>query len=302
MSGYFVPGWHPDYADEAREKIESQGGYVTLEYGDDSALPEAISLSSFIRWPYDQGPVGSCFANAAAQQVQILTASDNSDGFSSWELYQLSRAFIWHEGRKLDGLLGNRSDGGSVSNAVLSTGNVGVPKEQTWPYKPNHNYLERTPPADVYAEANTNRVTAIAQAPIDKWKRSLKNLDPISIGIWWPYGWDNDVDSNGRVKRIGSGEYGHALVVIGYIEDWDGHLWWQIENSHGGIYNPVPEKIQKRIPGYRGYSPNNPSKVYSFWVRDDMIREVMGYGNSEAVAAAGINGFRKKPLPWGRVL
>lgn len=302
MSGYFVPGWHPEYAMAAKEEMDKIGGYVTADYGDTSALPEAMSLSAYLHWSYDQGPVGSCFAVAAAQAFQVLTSADNSDGYAKWDLFPLSRAFVWYEGRRRDGLLGSRMDGGSVTNAMLAMKEPGVPRESTWPYKPNHSFLERKPAEDAYTEAKENRVTAVASVPIDQWKRSIKNLNPITIGIWWPYGWDNQINTSGQAVTIGQGTFGHALVVIGYIEDWNGKLWWQIENSHGAIYHPIPPDIQKRVPGYIGYSANDPSRVFSFWVRDDMLREVLGYGNQETIVAAGLSGFRAKPLPWSKVL
>src|SRR6476646_9901964 len=123
MTRPFVPGWDPATAVRARAGFHARGqSFVSAIFADDDRpLPQAFSLARFRLWPFDQGPVGSCFANAAAQAFQIHTAADATDG-ARWELVPLSRRLVWFQGRKLDGSLGSSGDGGSVTNAMAGMG------------------------------------------------------------------------------------------------------------------------------------------------------------------------------------
>lgn len=304
MSRTFFGGWHPDYAERAR----SQYPFVTLSRGvgepfsdDNRPLPAAVSLSKFRKWPFDQGQVGSCFANAAAQSFQIHTAADNAEQ-QRWEEVELSRRIVWYQGRKLDGLLGSRQDGGSVTNALAAMAEapsgVGCCKEAEWPYKDDHRWLEQTPPSSVLAEAGLNRLSQIAEVAIgDGWKRAIRNGHPITIGIWWPYGWDTEGAT--FFDSIGMGGFGHALAVIGWLEK-GGSLYWQIENSHGAIYAPLPADLAGSTPGY---APAHPDKTNDFWVRDDILKRVIDRGNAEQVTASGMTGFKTRELfDWSNMM
>ena len=297
----YALGWAHEIEPEARRQPEFTALLHTgVMFADDNRpLPEGFSLSRFRKWPFDQGQVGSCFANSATQCMQIHTAADNAAG-ACWEEVPLSRRFIWHEGRKLDGSLGYRGDGGSIGNSMRAQAQSGNPREATWSYKPEHSWLEQNPPQTVYTEAAQNKLTSVAAVQLgDAAKRCILNGHPCDIGIWWPYGWDSEIDSSGRTTGIGSGIFGHALAIIGWLDNWDGHTWWQIENSHGPIYRPIPEDVRSRVPGY---APAFADKTHDFWARDDMLKTVIGYGNAEVIAAAGMNGFKGRPqlLSWSQ--
>lgn len=291
----FYPGWFPESAEAAESAFFARGqSYAFQDFQDDRPLPPALSLAKFRLWPQNQGPVGTCWENAACQAFQIHTAADGT-----YEPTQLSRCMIGWQGKKLDGG-GNPDDGGSVLNGFLAMSDppngVGVCHEEKWPYKPDRRYFAKGPPEGAVEDAGLNRVHQVTKTKIgDDWKRNIFNGHPVGVGIWWPKGWDTRVDATGRVTGIGGGRYGHALAVIGWINDWDGYLWWQIENSHGAIYHPIPTAIAARIPGY---VPATASKTFDFWVRDDWLRKVMGYGGAEQVVAAGLTGFVKRPKMW----
>lgn len=298
MPDTFYPGWHPDVAARAMDAAGAAGHYCEATFGDDRPLPKAMSLLKWLKWHFNQAQVGSCFANATAQCAQLDMTVMNADA-----AYEASRWMAWYQGRKLDGTLGGWGDGGSVTNALIAhsdkPGGVGVCPEKDAPYQASHGYLERKPSEQAFTDAGRYKLTALAQVKIgDGWKRAIFNGNPVAIGIWWPRGWDAAIDSTGRATGIGGGEYGHALAVIGWHDDWDGHLWWQIENSHGAIYHPVPADIASSIPGY--VIPEG--KAYSFWVRDDWLKQVLGYAHSEALAAAGPDGFAKRELDFGEAL
>ena len=304
MARTFCSGWHPDYANRARSDFP----FFALSLGvgkpfasDDRPLPPSFSLARFRKWPFDQGQVGSCFANAAAQSFQIHTMADVADG-AQWDTVELSRRLVWYQGRKLDGLLGSRQDGGSVTNALAAMADapsgVGCCKEETWPYKDEHRWLEAAPPKPVFAEAGVNRLAQIASAEIgDDWKKAIVNGHPITIGIWWPFGWDTEGGT--FFDTIGPGGYGHALCVIGWMTKGSA-LYWQIENSHGPIYAPLSADEAKSVPGYQ---PAQPDKTHDFWVRDDVLKRVFNHGQAESVTAAGMSGFKTRELvEWSNMM
>lgn len=297
----FHPGWTPEVAELGRAQFSGRGQYFSVApqfVGDDRPLPPGFSLSGWLKWPYDQGQVGSCFANMGAVVLQFMMAGAIANG-ASQTLFNPSRRLIWYQCRKLDGSLGSGSDGGSIVNSFASLGDppngIGDCSEEAWPYKPSHSWLEQTPPTDVVIQAGKTRIEHIAEMHFDveRWKRSIFNLSPIGIGIYWPSGWDTACDRYGRITGIGGGGYGHALAVIGWIDDWDGHRWWEIENSHGPIYGTPPAEVQAKI---KGYKPSAGDKSFSFWVREDWFQEVLGYRNTETYNAAGVEGFVMRPV------
>lgn len=295
MDHPFGLGWQPQFAILARERMARQGiTYAQAIFQDDRPLPKAFSLSRFRLWPFDQGQVGTCWCNATTQAFQIHTAADGT-----FEAVALSRCMTGWRGKQLDGG-GNPANGGSVTHGLQAMGDapdgVGCCHEALWPYKPSASYLGQQPPSGAVADAGLNRVHQVAEVDIgDAWKRAIFNGHPVSIGIWWPFGWDTAVDKTGRCTGIGRGTYGHALAVTGWIDDWDGHPWWEIENSHGPIYHPLPADVAARVDGYK---PSGPDSTHDFWTRDDWLREVIGYGNAEMVTAAGLTGFKQRILTF----
>lgn len=296
----FFPGWHPDLEKAAQDAAGAAGHFAQVSFADDRPLPKAWSLSGLIRWPFDQGQVGSCFANATTQCAQIDGTFLNAGAMT-----QRSRWLTWYQGRKLDGSLGGWGDGGSVTNAMLALsdkeGGVGSCPETDAPYQASHGYLEKKPPRQAFDDAGNYKCTELATRKLgDETKREIYNARAVGIGIWWPYGWDSAVDSTGRATGIGRGTYGHALAIVGWHNDWQGALWWQIENSHGPIYHPVPQDVASEIEGYKPIAVNG--RVYSFWVRDDWLHTVFGYGQSEALSMAGPGGFKKNEVSWDDIV
>lgn len=293
----FIPGWHPAYAEAALAAPHAVDRFCESSLADTVPLPASFSLSKFRHWPFDQGRVGSCFANAVTQAFQILTTAAVASG-GEWTERQLSRRLVWYQGRKLDGLLGSRQDGGSVTNATLALGlaphGVGDADENAWPYQDNHAWLEQTPPQPVFDLAGRNRVKEIKVLSRldDSAKRLILNGYPVSIGIWWPYHWD----SRGAtfIDDIGPGTYGHALCVIGWMKK-NGRDYWQIENSHGPIYKPLSQADAATVPNYK---PAQADATFDFWVNDECLQKVIGYGQSELVTPIGIDGLVERSLMY----
>jgi hypothetical protein len=313
MDRQFFPGWAPERAAEGLARFESTGRRLftgTPFVQDTRPLPAAFSLSNFIKWPHNQGQVGSCFSNGTAMSVQILLPALKAAG-KPVKPFNPSRAFVWAVARMLDGSFGTRDSEGKIpegatiinSRAAISDTDKGkgIPPEEVLPYKPDVNWLERKPPESVYEIAGKYRQSDIAVAPYnpEAWKRAIYNAHSVGLGIWWPgansgeSGWDGSwIDKYGRTTAVRGGAYGHAVEVIGWINDWDGHLYWEIQNSHGPIYGEPEPDVQKHILGYK-------CTKHSFWAREDHLQFVMNKRFSrdsegyEAFVGGGMSGFDK---------
>jgi hypothetical protein len=287
----FVSGWFPELANAARSRTR----YARAAYsGDDRPLPGAFSLSQFRLRHLEQGQAGTCWVHAPTQSFEIMT------GALGYSQAPLCRMLVGYQGtvlmaREGGGRRRNPTSGGSVTDAFKAMGDapdgVGVCHESLWPYSDSSSALGASPPAAAIPDANPNRVHQVAEVAIgDGWKRSIFNGRPVAIGIWWPYGWDN---SQTFMDSIGSGTFGHALAVIGWCTHQN-NLYWQLDNWHGLLYPPLDAAMAATVPGYR---PIQADKTSDFWPSDAVLRKVIGYGDAEAVAAAGMDGFSKVVVP-----
>lgn len=302
MAVQFCSGWTPEHAAQGLRQFEARGRVFAAaphSFGDDRMLPRGFSLSGWLRWAYNQGQVGSCFANMMAHILQLMTVGAVANG-AKGKVFNPSRHMVWWQTRKLDGSLGSRADGGSIVNSFASCGDppdgIGDCSEELCPYQPDHAFLEQAPSAEAIKSAGETRIEQINSIDFDpaQWKRHIFNLRPIGIGIWWPGanggpGWDQGlIDEHGRTTGIQGGAYGHALAVIGWLDGWDGHDYLEILNSHGPIYGIPPADVQKDITGYK---PTSGEKSFSFWARTDLLSQLCKGNSSERVVAADVRGY-----------
>jgi hypothetical protein len=303
MAFEFKAGWSPVLGQRARARFAAAGRtFASTQFADDRTRPRAFSLSFLVRWAYNQGSVGSCFANMMAAILQVLEGADNQQ-VPRWEVANPSRRLIWRRCRELDGTAGSGGDGGSIVHSYSAVGPTpdgwGACKEEEWPYKAEHRWLEARPPQSVLDDCQI-RIKDIAPARDETdWDRLNFSGHPIGLGIWWPYGWDSQIDRFGRTTGIGRGSFGHAIARIGWFQDWDGHNYSQILNSHGAIYPALPAEIASEIPGYK---PSSGDKTHDFWARDDMLAEVIhsySGGNAELYTGALASGFKARNIDTG---
>jgi hypothetical protein len=246
----------------------------------------AFTLADIILWWYNQGSVGSCFANAVCSSIETSISFAVRQG-APFDEIQLSRRAVWYFGRTLDGSIGTRGDGGSITNAMRSIHEYGIPHEADWPYKPDHDWLEQTPPQSVMKSSKDTTIKAILTlnfSDTDGIKRSIKAGYPPVCGIYWTYSWDTTFSQDGIVSNVGGGTYGHALKIIGWAI-WNGILYWNIQNSHGPIYPPLTPNVAAKVPGWAA-APCG--KSYCFWVSDRDLQTVVSYGNAELVAPVAV--------------
>ncbi len=273
---------------------------------DDKPLPESFTLAQWCLWWFNQGNVGSCATNALTGSVQVANTAAYMDG-EDFEVVQLSRHFVYYNGRVKDGLIG-RGDGASCTNQMRAAVETGMCRETSAPYKPDARWLDRKPSAAAYEEAKGCKLTGMIEIPpddIERRKRSIFNGHPVYRGMAWPSGWSDQglIDKFGRTRGTGREVGGHALYDIGWCM-WDGKLHWHRVNSHGLIYPIPPKEIRDSIIGYKcaglDARTNPVERCYSFWVRHDHDLAQQGRWQ-ETLSMTGMTGFRlKNPLTWAR--
>lgn len=288
----FAYGWLHEKEQEVKAAwTGSPPRFSSAVFTDVDISDTAFTLLDNVYFWYNQGPVGSCFANAVAQAIQISMSCAGLDTI------QLSRAAVWYYGRLLDGMNGSRSDGGTITNAVRAIHEYGIPHESDWPYKPSNAWLNKKPPASVMQDAKAITISGLVDLNLgdtDGIKKTIKSGLPAVIGLWWRYGWDTNFNKDGIVSNSGGGTFGHALVIVGWAT-WNGKLFWNIINSHGPIYPTLTSEVAPTVKGYAGIN----GKSYSFWVSHTDLTTNVNYGNAEIVAPVGIIGPKSsKSLSW----
>lgn len=295
----FFSGWLPEKEAEAKAKwTGSPPRFAAAMLTDVDISDPAFTLAEHILYWYNQGPVGSCFANAVVNAIQISITFAIANG-AEFEEVQLSRRAVWYFGRLLDGSIGSRGDGGSITNAVRSVHEYGIPHEADWPYKPSHGWLEQKPPDSVIRSAKEITIKGMVDLNFhdaDAIKRSIKSGLPPVIGIYWTYGWDTNFTNEGLIIDGGGGTFGHALVIVGWAT-WNGRLWWHILNSHGPLYPGLSPENAAEVKGWAECPTKG--KSYAFWVEDSALQRVVSHGNAEMVAPVGIIApSNAKALSW----
>ena len=277
---------------------------------DTTPIPSAFSLSRFRKYPFDQGQAGTCWINTAVQMVQIHTAVDVELSGQPWEIVPLSRRFAAYYGKFADGTNGNPDDGGSIAAGLVAmsddrTMGRGVCHEDLWPYPTGSEpamraALGQVPSAGAIHDASACRISRVADLANDLGEsvhRSILNGHPCGVGIPWPDEWDTLQATVFNTIPTFSESKGHAVTLIGWYTSETGRKYWQIENSHGAIYTPLPAEQGKKIPGYTPTLFNQYGFIgtHDFWVGEAGLLTVLNRPISTTTVAAGLAGFLARP-------
>ncbi|MGC8951839.1 C1 family peptidase [Chloroflexus sp.] len=218
-------------------------------------LPAEVPPIATLPPPISQGPRNTCVAFTVAAMVQALS-NDPTD---------LSEQFIYWISKARDGIPGDVGTNPLV--ALRAVAELGVCREETWPYRPepvDHTNPGHERPSDrAFQEAKQRRISGVEQLPprdVNQIKAALAAGRPVLIGLMIGEHWT----SSGQVRRIGRvrkalpGEQrlgGHAMCVLGYRDDptapgggyfivrnsWGSE--WANENPDGPGYCHVPYQL-----------------------------------------------------------
>lgn len=162
---------------------------------------------------YDQGPLGSCTANAIAAALRYEA------GQQSLADIDPSRLWIYYREREMEGNVGTDA-GAEIRDGLKLVAKQGFPPEADWPYD-IERFAEK-PPAKSDADAKADRVTKYMRVPVSvgALKQALATSFAVVVGFTVYESFELDtVAETGEVPMPGAGEQelgGHAVLCVGY--------------------------------------------------------------------------------------
>jgi C1A family cysteine protease len=214
-------GWVPDLPDH-RDRL------YAAERPALAKLPAQVDLRSGCPPVYDQGPLGSCTANAIAGAIQF------DQGKQGAKVFMPSRLFIYFNEREMEGSAGSDS-GGAIRDGVKSIAGQGVCAETEWPY--DISRFAEKPPPQCYTDAQECQAISyrrLASKNLDQLKGCLASGCPFVFGftVYDAFGSDL-VAKTGELSMPCPEEQtqgGHAVLAVGY-DDAAGRF--TVRNSWG---------------------------------------------------------------------
>lgn len=192
-----------------------------------SGLPLRIDLRLECPPVYNQGPLGSCTANAIAGAIQFEQMKQQRDAAVP------ARLFIYYNERSLMGTPGFDT-GAPNRDGIKSVAKQGVCDERLWPY--DITKFAEQPPQSCYAAASLHTVgeyQRLAQH-LDQLRGCLADGHPFVFGFLIYQSFERQsMITSGHASMPVAGERplgGHAVLCVGY-DDIDGRFL--VRNSWG---------------------------------------------------------------------
>jgi C1A family cysteine protease len=218
-------GWMPDLPDFRDYTADTDaiakvlGKSKSLKGAKAGPLPQKVDLKDWCSPIEDQGPWGSCTAQAG---VGLLEYYENRTS-GGW--LDASRSFLYYVTRRLLNLAGDT--GAYIRTTMQAMILFGIPPEERWPYE-FPALLDVDPPAFIYAYAQNYQTLMYyrhdpAGTPADQVLGSAK----FSIAGQLPCMFGFSVYSSIPRKGAGTGDIpyptpqdrrlgGHAVMAVGY--------------------------------------------------------------------------------------
>jgi C1A family cysteine protease len=237
-------GWKPDIPD-IRDMSHD------IEFS--PSVEHEIDMRGAMPPIYNQGPLGSCTANAIAGAIQYdeIKQSLQSD--------VPSRLFIYYNEREMEGSV-QWDAGAQIRDGIKSINKVGYCDESLWPYDIDSFTVK--PRVSCYEAASHHKAVVYKRVSHDlhQIKQILASGFPIVYGFTVYSSFEtDDVELTGFVPMPEKDESvlgGHAILAVGYNDDIESVIF---RNSWGTNWGDK---------GY-GYMPyeyiTNPNLARDFW-------------------------------------
>ncbi|MFO0558407.1 MAG: C1 family peptidase [Polyangiales bacterium] len=182
-----------------------------------SKLPRRVDLRPFLTEVENQEDTNSCAANAVAGAYEYLVKRHLGE-----EAYDVSRLFIYYNGRAVDGIE-NEDEGSVIGSLIESLKQYGACSEATWPF--DAEIVNEQPSDEAYQEASEFLIedTAVVPTRLEAWKSALAEGYPIIFGISLFRSFDKHrkpglvpMPSPRESSRESHG--GHAMLAVGYSD------------------------------------------------------------------------------------
>ncbi|MBF0532492.1 MAG: C1 family peptidase [Candidatus Omnitrophica bacterium] len=202
MKRYF--GWLPDVPD--------QRDFLYRAIRPRFRLPSSADLREGCSAVEDQGPLGSCTAQALAGNVEFL------DNLDDKKYVDVSRLFIYYNERALRGMEDTDS-GAMLRDGIKTLAKTGVCHESIWPYLTSK--FAQKPPAACYRQAGEHRILSYHRlTTLNEMLTCLADGFPFVLGIAVYESFETEeVAKTGVVPMPKKDERqvgGHAVMAVGY--------------------------------------------------------------------------------------
>jgi C1A family cysteine protease len=185
-----------------------QGKQNFKVFKDSTPLPSSVDLRSKMPPVYDQGPLGSCTANALVANFQFDDPS-----------FMGSRLFLYYNERVLEQSI-QLDSGALLSDGIVALQKYGICEETDWPYQVNQ--FAQKPPPICYQKATFHKALSVQNIHQDlsSIQQCLSSGLPFVVGIQVFQEFESPfVTLSGKVpiptsKSVAIG--GHAILVCGY--------------------------------------------------------------------------------------
>lgn len=198
-----------------------------------ASLPTWAAMIDRYGEPRDQGPVGTCTAFAGAAVMEGQLNDTNLD---------LSEAFIYSLTKSIDGEDG---DGSFLEFTTLVLIEYGACREESWPYRPDRDYLLLPPSPEALAEAENCKArarTELGSTDVDGIRAELAAGRPVGISVpIFPSTYNSlRFHNEGRFAMClgddDKADGGHAMCIVAYLDDaWLSAHGYE-EDLGGGVF------------------------------------------------------------------
>jgi C1A family cysteine protease len=179
-------------------------------------LPKEVDLSKQMPYPYNQGRLGSCTAQAMAAIYQFTFKENRKRNFLP------SRLKIYYDERRLEGTV--RFDfGATLRSGMKVLSKIGVCKEKFWTYSDNNRKFKRRPPKKCYKISKQHKALRYYKVnqTINDLCLAIASEDPVAFGFaTYSSLYKKKVAKTGIIPmpKFKSEKFlgGHAVVLVGY--------------------------------------------------------------------------------------
>lgn len=251
--------------------------------GDELSDTECLHPAGGFPPPRDQGRRGTCAAFSVSAQLQLFIREHVSN---FRRVTDFSEQFLYYAAKKSDGRL---SEEGTTLYAVMTAlQGLGVCAQSTLPYRSYVDWAQTllfdnsVALNHVLKLAKGTRVDSFCSIPakdrVESIKRCLRRRLPVSLGVLtFREAWGNDYaiwrgeiglplirhEDDGTITLLDDCDGGHAVCVVGYVNQLDDHLtarpgggyfifrnsWgeaWAADSNDGRGYGTLPFEYVER--------------------------------------------------------
>jgi C1A family cysteine protease len=190
-------------------------------------LPPRADLRSVCPPVGDQGPIGSCTANAGCEALEFLERNGRADRL-------FSRLFVYYCARQAEGTAAADDAGAQLRTTVKVLATIGAPYEASWSDDSPQTRFAFEPSIAAKNEANRHKALFYYRCPnLDTVKASLAQSYPVVFGFAVPDSMLSDrCVQDGIVLPPAPNEAwqgGHAVLAVGYDDNQP------VGNEYGAI-------------------------------------------------------------------